>query len=181
MGREKSLLVLSGQILWQRQWDLLQRHCQWVAASAPRRPKWMTEDVAWVPDAKCGQGPVRGILGALTWTRNQGARHLLVLAVDMPRVTAGLLSTILSAVRPSRGVIPSHGDLLEPLCACYPIEALTPLECLVAGGENKLQHLGAYLVDQGLLAVHPLAQSETLEVFNMNTPLDLDKLREHSP
>jgi molybdopterin-guanine dinucleotide biosynthesis protein A len=75
-------------------------------------------------------------------------------------------------------VILQNEDWLDPLCACYPVEALEPLRMLVEGGENKLQRLAARLAEEGLLAIRRLTPSESAEMFNMNTPADLTLLAE---
>jgi len=45
---------------------------------------------------------------------------LLVLAVDLPRVTSRLLRTLVDESDPATGVVPAQGNQLEPLAAIYP-------------------------------------------------------------
>jgi molybdopterin-guanine dinucleotide biosynthesis protein A len=100
----------------------------------------------------------------------------MILAVDMPRVSSSLMGSLRSGLKPARGVV-TAGDLgFEPLCACYPVEALDVLLRLVKAGQNKMQTLVALLVEEGLMAVRSLSPSEQINFFNLNTPEDLARL-----
>ena len=68
-------------------------------------------------DRESGSGPLAGIERALDTTE---APLLLVLAVDLPRMTAGFLRKLASHCDSLTGVIPKIKGRLEPLAAVYP-------------------------------------------------------------
>jgi len=127
-----------------------------------------------------GRGPAAGILGGAA---AYPGRSLLVLACDLPRVPAGLLAEL---ARPEAAdwVVPRWEEGLEPLCALY--------------GPAVLAILAAR-VQEGRFALHDLASVEGLTVrylegealrrfgdpgeifFNLNTPGDLARWRDHQP
>jgi len=131
----------------------------------------------WVRDADCGAGPISGILGALEWAR-QGtvAAHVMILAVDMPLVSPRLVSSLRSGLRSGCGIVISDDHGFEPLCACYPLEALEPLLRRVRAGQNKMQTLVTFLVEEGLMTVRSRTLSEKVDFLNLNTPEDLAKM-----
>lgn len=68
-------------------------------------------------DREAGSGPLAGIERALDATE---APLLLVLAVDLPRMTADFLRKLAERCGPLTGVIPKLRGQLEPLAAIYP-------------------------------------------------------------
>ena len=173
MGCDKAGIFWAGEVLGERQMGVLSLCCERVAAAAPVRPEWLSGDREWVKDSVCGRGPAAGVLGALDWLRTGKASHVMVLAVDMPLASVGLVSMILAERLEGRGVVPRCDEGFEPLCACYPVGALDYLSAWMAAGEHKMQTLVARLVEEGWLAEMTLSPSEKLDFFNMNTPEDL--------
>jgi molybdopterin-guanine dinucleotide biosynthesis protein A len=113
-----------------------------------------------------GEGPLGGILTAL---RHTSADWNLVVACDMPGLSAGFLSRILAAAEQM------HPDALmpvgpsgrpEPLCAVYHRRALEALEAEFRGGQRK--------VTAALAAVRAerLPVGEVAMFHNVNTPED---------
>lgn len=72
-------------------------------------------------------GPIGGIMTALAWAREKGARGALVVACDMPFPSAALLAHIVEVAERSSAdiVIPESGSRrgVEPLFAYYSITA----------------------------------------------------------
>ncbi len=82
-------------------------------------------------DRESGLGPLSGIERALDATH---ASLMLVLAVDLPRMTAGCLQRLVMRCDPLTGVIPKLGGRLEPLAAFYPKRChLIARDCLLNG------------------------------------------------
>src|SRR5581483_4447795 len=121
MGRDKATLAVGGEFLWERQLRLLREvRPEVVAVSARSRPRWCPADVAVILDGRPSRGPLSGLAKGLAGLRTT---HLLALAVDMPRITAGRLRALLARARPGRGVMPVRDGRPEGLCAIYPVEA----------------------------------------------------------
>lgn len=127
-----------------------------------------------LPDGP-GRGPAAGLLGA---ARAFPARSLLVLACDLPAVTADLLAKIaqIAAEGAFDLVLPRRPEGAEPLAAFYGENALAALEHRVAAGRYALHDLAE---DPGL-RVAELSEADLVpfgppeEIFaNVNTPADL--------
>ena len=163
MGRDKALLPYRGGWLVQA----VARAVELAAGSAtlvghPRRYGDLGFPV--LPDAYPGQGPLGAILTAL---RHSAADWNLVVACDMPGLTADFLRALLQAAERSaaRALAPAGpSGRPEPLCAVYHRGALPALEAAFANGARKAS---AALEEAGV-AVLPFP--EVLPFQNVNTP-----------
>lgn len=141
MGRDKALLPLpDGRLLWQRQLSVLEelgpteRYISGFARPGfPPEARVLAD--TW-PDA----GPLGGIAAALTVMHTP---LLVVLAIDLPAMTAGFLRRLLAqAERDGKGVVPRHAGAAgyyEPLAAVYPRECLPLATERLAGGQLRMQ------------------------------------------
>jgi len=173
MGREKATLLIEGEPLWQRQLRVLQelRPAElWV--SAREALPWCPPGIEVVLDTIPGCGPLSGVAAGL---RRLQTSHLLVLAVDLPQMTAGHLSKLRSLTRPGRGVIPRQGDYFEPLCAIYPVEAIALAEAMLGAGNVSLQPFAQLLLGKSQAVAYDLTPAEQTLYFNMNTPADVPR------
>lgn len=176
MGTDKCLLKIRDRALWQRQVERLLRVSHCVAVAAPSRPEWMPSNLAFVPDTPTAGGPLAGILPALNWSCGEGATHLLVLAVDMPNVTAQGLGNLVRRCSNGQGVVPLTDSSLEPLCAVYPTAALKYIEADALLGNFAMRGIARRLIALGLLM--PADVTGTLSMknpmfVNWNTPGDM--------
>lgn len=137
MGRDKARLEVAGQPLWRRQWALL------AAAGATDRMMSARADQSWVPaevpvvrDAVADAGPLAGIASALAAMRGT---HLLVLAVDLPRMDAAWIARLAAACAPGVGAAGWRDGFYEPLAAIYPRELAGAADAALARGEFALQ------------------------------------------
>ncbi len=102
------------------------------------------------PDAREGAGALGGILTALYWARERGAHAALVVACDMPFVSADLLRALVaeragSSAGPDAGplpdvVAPESGGRrgVEPLCALYGTRCIEPIERALDRGDRRV-------------------------------------------
>lgn len=173
MGVDKATLLFAGEPLWATQLRLLRElnpDALWVSARV--RPAWCPPEIEVVDDEPPSRGPLSGLAAAL---RKVKTSHLLALAIDMPRMTAGTLRQLWSQAKPGCGVIPANDDLLEPLCAIYPVEAATnAAAALSGGGDVSLQSFVHALLRQDHMRIHPISESERGFFQNVNTPGDLE-------
>jgi molybdenum cofactor guanylyltransferase len=111
-----------------------------------------------VPDDEREAGPLGGLATALRWA---GGAAVLVVAWDMPFVSAGLLHRLREIGEEERtSVMPMHGTPShpEPLCAYYRPDALEVCRRLLAGGECRARALHAALPGARLLSGTELAR-----------------------
>jgi molybdenum cofactor guanylyltransferase len=109
---------------------------QLVIANDPRAARWFP-GLPVFADAKDDLGPLHGLRTALAAA--EGA-PVLVVAWDMPFVTAALLSLLRAeGERGASAVVPVAGTppRAEPLCAYYGGEALAACDVLLARGERR--------------------------------------------
>jgi molybdopterin-guanine dinucleotide biosynthesis protein A len=99
--------------------------------------------------------------------------HLIVMAIDMPLMTAQHLGKLISMVCPGRSLIPMKGDYFEPLCAIYSKSAAPLAAASVTGPDLSLQHLARSMIEQGLATAYPLGPDEQSLYCNLNRPEDL--------
>ncbi len=135
-GIDKSALVVGGRTILDRQMaeivavttDILIVGSRGAAPSPARR----------VPDRIAGCGPLGGLHTALT----ESAGHAtIVIACDMPYVTAPLLGHLLSLTRDTDAVVPRTERGLHPTCAAYTRACLAPAAARLAAGRLKLVDL----------------------------------------
>jgi molybdopterin-guanine dinucleotide biosynthesis protein A len=171
MGVDKATVLIAGEPLWQRQIQVLcelQPDRLWVSARAT--PAWCPPEIEVVTDSPPSCGPLSGLGAGL---RRLQTSHLLVLAIDLPRMTSEHLLKLWGLAHPGVGVIPLHDDYFEPLCAIYPAEAVVAAEAALNGTDWSLQHFAQKLVSQSQARVYGLSDEERALYLNMNTPDDL--------
>jgi len=159
MGCDKARLPYRGEAL-----------ADWVARAVEAAAGSVTlvgnADWGGIPDLYPGEGPLGGILTAL---RHTAADWNLIVACDMPEVSAEFLGTLLAAAENSGAdaLVPrGPSGQVEPLCAVYHKRAGVLMESRFAGGARKVT---AALV--GVATVwFPVAELKPFQ--NVNTPED---------
>lgn len=171
MGTDKAEIEISGETLLARAWRLVTSLVRpaWVCCS-PLRPR---PGYPCLADAAEGEGPARGVAAALEAAQERGARRVLVLACDLPRLTRELLVRLLDA--------PERGDTLatvyagastgraEMLVGVYAVAALPYLQSGLASGERSLFRL----IPPQRLQRLPYGPDAAPLFLNCNTKADL--------
>jgi molybdopterin-guanine dinucleotide biosynthesis protein A len=176
LGRDKALVVIDGVTLADRAAALLVAVCDPVIEVGPGRT-----GLPVVLEDPPGSGPLAALVAG--WAELGRRGHpgpVLVLAVDMPGVTAALLRHLATRPGPATAVpvdrrLPEGGQTRpQPLCARYGADALDTAADLVAAGERSLR---------SLLAVTPVVWVEAGEweplagsgaFADVDTPGDLE-------
>jgi molybdopterin-guanine dinucleotide biosynthesis protein A len=176
MGRDKALLPIprssaAGSSLPASASSLVERTAEWVREAAasvtligmPQRYAHLGLPVVadLVPDC----GPIGGLYTALNITP---ADWNLIVACDMPALTADFLCRLLAAARqsPSLCLVPETASGLHPLCAVYHRRALPAVRSAIDHKRFKMHDLL-----KSLAAVSwPVA--DPLPLCNVNTPLE---------
>lgn len=170
MGSDKATLEFGGEPLWKRQLRILRGLAPAsLCVSARSRPLWCPADVeVWV-DEPPSHGPLTGLVAGLSRLQTT---HLLVLAVDLPRITEAHLLMLWSLAIDGHGVIPWNGTYFEPLCAIYPVEAASIAREALSVGELSLQELAKNLTSEGMALRYILQPGERDLYLNLNRPSD---------
>ena len=165
MGRDKALLQFHGR-------PLAAAVAESVASAAGSAVLIGNPALAAVtglpvlPDLFPGEGPLGGIVTALRFTT---ADWNLVVACDMPALTAAFLSVLFQAAEacdPDVLLPVSPAGRPEPLCAVWNRRALPPLEAAFAAAVRKVTAALA-----GLRVVR-YRVTEITPLQNVNTPED---------
>lgn len=178
LGRDKARLRLpGGGTLLEHTLALCSEACEAVALVAPRE---RYADLGWagpvVEDLYPGKGPLAGIHAALHQTR---AELNLVVAVDMPSLSGGLLRFLLAqaAANTAAVTVPLAGGRQHPLCAVYRRSFAAAAEKALQEGNNAIR-AALDAVSVKLVSEQELeAAGFSAAMFcNLNTPADYEEL-----
>lgn len=118
MGRDKTLLEVDGQSLLARQIEVVRAAgASEVFISGRRGMDYTAFDCPVLQDRFPNSGPLGGIQTGLSAASTQ---HVLVLAVDMPRISTNILGQLARHCTDTAGAIPRVNGAIEPLAAFYP-------------------------------------------------------------
>lgn len=129
-----------------------------------------------VSDLFPGRGPLMGLYTGLKESRSQ---LNLVVAADMPFLSAGLLRHMLDLADGYDVVVPRIADQVEPLHAVYAASCLPHIEAMLAENQLSVYRLiprltARYLEEDEVAASDP----ERRSFFNINTEDDLRRARQ---
>jgi molybdopterin-guanine dinucleotide biosynthesis protein A len=163
MGRDKALLPFRGGTLARAVAGAVEEVAGSVhlVGSAPRHE---VLGYGIVPDMYPGEGPLGGILTAL---QHSLADWNLIVACDMPGLTAGFLRRLLEAADECGGdaLVPAGpSGRLEPLCAAYHRQSRRGLSTAFARGVRKI----ATALEEVRTVTWPVPEVSYFQ--NVNTP-----------
>ncbi|MBI5363705.1 MAG: molybdenum cofactor guanylyltransferase [Planctomycetes bacterium] len=178
MGRDKARVELDGRSLIERALAVLDGSCATVALACGGAPRYAELGRALVLDRIEDGGPLAGIEAALA---SAPPGHVVVLAVDLPRVDAAFLEGLLARARAEDldACLARSPFGLEPLCGVYHTRLAPRIRALLDRGERKVT---SALVFE--LEAHALPRWAAIAVDahhgatrNVNTPADLEAAR----
>lgn len=171
-GRDKSAVEFDGVSMIERGWRSVSEVCA-EAVVVSSRPDTPTGPWRTIPDRRNGAGPLAGIETALRHACERDLDAVLVLACDLPLVGADALAVLLDESEAGSRCVTAEraGEPgFEPLCAIYPVGALTEVEKLLDGGERAawtlFDRLGGRRVSLPGSGV------------NVNTPADAERAKD---
>ncbi|HEX2080425.1 MAG TPA: molybdenum cofactor guanylyltransferase, partial [Longimicrobium sp.] len=134
-GAPKALARAGRRRIIDRVCDALSAAVPEVVISANDPALFADLDLPTRADEIRGQGALGGIHTALRWAAERGRSGALVVACDMPWITAELLRTIAERAASSEAdaVVPESGGRrgVEPLCAWYSVRCLPHVERMI--------------------------------------------------
>ena len=169
MGRDKALLTLAGETLLARNCRQLQQAgCARVFISGEHRAGAAIDNdsIRAIPDLTADQGPVGGILSVMEQLQGN-YDWLLIIAVDMPRLTAEELRPLLhnlDAAGAGRYVADSHFPLLLAISDAHINTIREQLESDTKRGRSLYRLLKNLGVSEWQMA------ADEGQYINVNTP-----------
>lgn len=172
MGADKALLEKDGEPLVARQTRLLREAgCARVLVSGRPGVAYPVAGDTPVIFDRDGEGPAAGILAAFDAAPD--ASHLLVLATDMPDMSAAVLAGLLREATPDAGVAYATDSGVEPLAALYPKNFGALLRRRVLAGDLSPQAALREAVSAGIMRVIIAPPAAVAALFNRNAPGDM--------
>ena len=171
MGRDKAWIEVRGQPLLSRALATVRRAgADEVFVSGRKDGNYPGVDCPVLFDLNPGSGPLGGIERAL------GAMHspmLLVLAVDLPNMTARFLRRLILCCDDRTGVVPKCRGELEPLAAIYPKRC--HVLALDALRQTRLaaRDFAEVCLLEAAVRTFPVAAADFVRFANCNSPGDL--------
>lgn len=170
MGRDKALLVDEGQTWLQRSVGLLRAAgCARVRIATRPGLGHEVEGVEMLYDRQEGAGPLEPIAHALATAH---ASQVLVLAVDLPRMTAAWLLALTARCTMEAGCVPRTPRGWEPLAACYPGALAGAAARHLAEGRRAPQVMIEEAVRAGRIRPWEVDGGDARPLHNANTPDD---------
>src|SRR5262245_15826597 len=175
MGEDKAWLELGGRAMIEHVIAALAPVTKKMAIIA-NTPAYQHLGFPVFADLNPGIGPLEAIRTALS---NAQTRHVILVACDMPFVTPDLFKLMASIRGDHCATVPVGADeKLEPLCAIYCQNALSPATNLIREGERKVSLLFDR-VSTRRVAFDELSHLNGAELFfeNVNTQQDYELAR----
>lgn len=187
MGRDKAFLGCHGEPLWRAQARKLlslepeqliiaaraeQGFASLIAADDELRSSARIRCCDDPPGEDCGP------IGAVTRCLGSVQMPLLILAVDLPLLTAEFLRTrLLSSASGNTGVVFQGERGLESLAAVYVPAMLSRFEAAMAAGEFALHPAIREAVAAGECRIVSMENDDRRFFANVNSPEDAERLR----
>ena len=176
-GADKASLAIGDARIIDRQLAALSAVADDVRIVANDRDRYAGLGLRVIPDAVPDAGPLGGLYTALIDASHD---RVLVLACDLPFVTAALLERLVAESGTGQeidAVVPRSARGLEPLCALYARRCAAAAGARIARGELAVAGLLADLrvIELGPEALAPYDDGSLFE--NVNTPHDHARAR----
>jgi molybdopterin-guanine dinucleotide biosynthesis protein A len=171
MGRDKAWIEVDGQPLIQRQIQLARvAGAAEVFVSGRRECDYHSLTVPILYDEVPGLGPLAGVEQGLSCS---SCDMLLVLAVDLARLSPEILKVLRRRCRDGRGAVPWVRHHPEPLAAFYPRAILPMVTEQLRAGRLAMRDLVMRALAAGMVECVELGLGAIAAFANWNEPRDL--------
>lgn len=176
-GRHKALEEVGGTRIIDRAIEAVGLAADEVVIVANDVPRYAPVGLPVRPDLRPGLGALGGIHTAVRWAEELGREAALVVAGDMPFVSASLLDDLVTdAARDAVCVPSSDGPRgVEPLCAAYGVEVAGAIERAIDRGDRAVV---SFYADVPVRRIDPIPSRHgdpALIFWNVNLPEDRDR------
>ena len=170
MGRDKAFLEIGGQTLLARQIQIVRETgATEVFISGRTDVDYSAFGCRVLTDEFPDAGPLAGMASAL---EAMTSPRLLVLAVDLPAMSADYLRMLMKVSLENRGAVPRVNGNLEPLAAIYPKTALPLAAALLAEKNFAVKIFAARCELAGLVSFADWPEMAAGIFLNWNAPAD---------
>ncbi|MFQ5747595.1 MAG: molybdenum cofactor guanylyltransferase [Gemmatimonadota bacterium] len=176
-GSHKALATVGGRRIIDRAIEALGVVVPDVVIVANERARYAALGLPVRPDLRPGLGALGGIHTAVRWAGELGREVALVVAGDMPFLSAALLEDLVAASRRDAVSAPaSDGPRgLEPLCAAYGVGVEEAIGRAIERGERAVVSFYPEVPVRRLVPV-PSRHGDAGRIFwNVNRPEDRDR------
>lgn len=160
MGCDKAELRYRDRTFLQHAIRRLNALCDAVVLSGIPNARY---DVPIIADDLSGAGPAAGVATVLRYARDEDYAACLFTPVDVPRLAAADLSSLVDEWRQAAVLTLACGDRAEPLIGVYPVTYAESLAQLAAGRDRSLRR---WLNSQP----HACVAIPSERLVNINTP-----------
>lgn len=182
-GRDKSGLPVGNRSILDRQLAALRPLTDRILIVANEPDRFRHVALPVVGDLVPGAAALGGIYTALS---SASTEQVLVIACDLPFLTASFLDYLATSAQGFDLAIPRSSDGLQPMCAVYSRACLEPIRARIAGRPGgaagrslRVQDLAAAVRTREIgpedLAAH---DPDGVLFFNVNTPADYERALE---
>lgn len=180
MGGSKPLRRLGATTLVANALKLARNYCPTVAVAVRSADQVADSiDADLVTDLPGLEGPLAGLAAGLAFARRRGARYVLTLPCDAPRLPADLrarLEAALSDEGPARVAVAISDGRLHPTCALWRADTLPDLRAYALAGGRSLTGLAGALC----MTTVEWEAGDADPFANANTPEELAALQPHA-
>ena len=171
MGRDKTWLTIEGESLLSHQLRTVRTlNPVEVFISGRIGEEYSAFDCPVLFDLEPERGALGGIERAL---HAAGSPLLLVLAVDLPRMTAGFLQKMLARCNRLTGTVPKLDGRLEPLAAIYPKRCHVYAADFIARSRYAAREFAEACLREHAVRTLNVTQSDASYLTNWNSPADI--------
>ena len=171
MGRDKATMEWLGRPLWEWQLEKLGAlRPDKIFLSVRSEVPWCPNNLELILDDPPSRGPLSGLAATLGAIETD---YLLVLAVDMPLMTAEHLQRVCGLVENGVGIVPMIDGAAEPLASIYPKDAHGIFREALQGEDFSLQRVAAKLIELKKLRAMTVSNLDRNLYRNINEPSDL--------
>lgn len=174
MGRDKAWMEFEGRPLIQLAVDKVRAlGVEEIFVSGRADEDYSALKCPVLLDLEPGFGPMGGIECGLYECTSP---LLLVLAVDLPRMSTAFLTQMQQSCERLTGVVPKLNGELEPLAAIYPKRCHKFAFAAIAKSQHSARDFASACLRERAVKIVPISRSETPAFLNCNQPADLAEI-----
>lgn len=175
MGRDKAWLDFEGEPMIVRAINTLRSTgIQNIFISGRKGSDYSQLNCPVLIDLKSGVGPLGGIERAL---HEITTALLLVLAVDLPFMSAKFLKKLIRQCTPLEGVVPKLNHHLEPLASIYPKYCQAFAVDAIARSQYAVREFAETCAMYRAVRIYQASSTDARCFANCNTPADMNNGR----